>query len=84
MQILEHIYSQAQEGREKNSLEHTIASLKQKKEKITILCSIAVPYLASAIFQCQMRPVSMDKDFYAKNFICKESQPIAPVQITEE
>lgn len=44
-------------GKEKDKMTHTVESLKQKKEKITIMDTIAVPYLAKNVFKCSMKPV---------------------------
>jgi hypothetical protein len=52
--------------------------LKVKKEKVTILDTIAVPYLAKNIFQCDMKPVCLEQQFYYEHFVCRT--PIKPVE----
>jgi hypothetical protein len=73
MKMLIHISTDAK-GREKETLEHTIQCLKQKKEKVAILEKIAVPYIASVIYQCEMKPIAIEKSFFDSNFINKESK----------
>lgn len=53
------IYAQQSAGKHQEVLAHTITSLREKREKVTIFDRIAVPYLAKSIYNIAMKPVNL-------------------------